>query len=192
VKVEVEECPEALDRPLAEVLEHASREELEAEIAARHRLETALDRGIAALAPVANLPEVRDVLALRVAVYLRYVFSHMRSALIGAVGSGLLALVAVHSYQFEPKQFVSLSLWLLFSLAILAVLWVFVSMDRNPTLSRIGGTKPGAVTLDTAFLSNVLAYVAVPVLGLVGTQVSAVGNLVRPILDQVLRVLGGG
>lgn len=192
VKVQVEEHDEAFDRPLAEILEVDGREDAEAEIANRKRLEQLLDRGIEALAPLAKLADVREVLALRVAVYLRYVFSHMRSALLGAVTSGLLALVAVHSYRFEPKQFISLALWVLFSLAVLAVPWVFLSIDRNPTLSRIGGTEPGHVTFDSAFVANLLTYVAVPVLGLVGTQVSAVGNLLRPVLEEVLRVLGGG
>jgi hypothetical protein len=192
VRIEVEEHPEALDRPLAEALAQSGREVLLGEIAARLRLEQLLDRGIAALAPVAKLAEARDTLALRVAVYLRYVLSHMRSALIGAVGSGLLALLAVHSYQFEPKKFVTLAFWVLFLLAVLAVLWVFIAMDRNPTLSRLAGSKPGAVTLDAAFFSNLVAYVAVPILGLVGTQVSAINNLLRPVLEEVLRVLAGG
>lgn len=192
VRVKVEEDETAFDTPLSEILRVAGRDDLEAEIANRQRLEELLERGLKALAPMAKVAEVREVLALRVAVYLRYVFSHMRSALLGAVVSGLLALVAVHSYQFEPKQFISLALWILFSLAVLAVLWVFFSMDRNPTLSRIGGTTPGAVTFDSAFVTNLLTYAAVPILGLVGTQVSAVGNVLGPVLEEVLRVLGGG
>ncbi len=87
---------------------------------------------------------MRQFLALRVAAYLRFVFAHLRSCLIGALTCGLLALVGVTVYAFEPKHFVSLAGWLGLAVAVAITLWIFLQMDRNPTLSRIGGTTPGA------------------------------------------------
>ncbi len=57
-------------------------------------------------------PEVRQFVALRLAAWLRYVFAHMRSCLIGALGSGLLALIGVTAYSFQPRHFVSLAIWI--------------------------------------------------------------------------------
>ena len=53
-------------------------------------------------------------------------------------------------------------------------------MDRNPTLSRIGGTTPGQVTFDRAFLTKLLTYAGIPILGLVATQFPASGKNARP------------
>jgi len=137
-------------------------------------------------------PEVKQFLALRVAAYLRFVFAHLRNCLIGALVSGLLALLAVNLYVFEPKHLVSLGGWVALAVAVSLTLWIFLQMDRNPTLSRIGGTTPGQVTFDRAFLSKLATYIGVPVLGLVATLFPAVGQMLGRVTSQLLRVVGGG
>jgi hypothetical protein len=63
---------------------------------------------------------------------------------------------------------------------------------RQRSLSRIGGTTPGQVTFDRAFLPKLATYIGVPVLGLVATQFPAVGQMLGRVTSQLLRVVGGG
>ncbi|HEY9419857.1 MAG TPA: hypothetical protein VIW92_00440, partial [Thermoanaerobaculia bacterium] len=139
-----------------------------------------------------RLPVVREFLAVRVAIYLRYVFAHLRNCLLGALGTGLLLLLAVSAYAFEPKQFVSFVIWMSLAIAAVLTLWIFLQMDRNPTLSRIGGTKEGEVTFDTTFYTNLLLYAGVPVLGVIATQFPDIGRVLGQLVDPLLRVTGGG
>jgi hypothetical protein len=138
------------------------------------------------------IPGAREFLALRVVAYLRYVFAHLRNSLMGAVGMGLLILIAVTAYAFQPKEFVSLAIWLTLAAAIALTFWIFLQMDRNPALSLISGTKSGEITFDKTFWTNFSLYVAVPVLGLIATQFPEVGRLLGRMTDQLLRIAGGG
>jgi hypothetical protein len=161
---------------------------------ARHRreLDETFHDACKSLAQQVQTPDVREFVALRIVVYLRYVFGHLRSSLMGAVGSGLLVLLAVAAFVFQPKQFVSLAIWVTLAVSVMVTFWVFLQMDRNPTLSRIGGTKPGEVTFDKAFWANFTLYVIVPVLSMIATQSPEVGRLLGRMADQFLRVAGSG
>lgn len=183
---------EPLDVPLTGVFENESREGGAREIEHRNRLEAIFARACLELRSQVDDPEVREFLALRVAAYVRYVFAHMRSCLLEAMVPGFLLLIAVTSYAFEPKQFVSLAIWTALGVAVVLTLWAFVQMDRNSTLSRIGGTTPGQVTFDRAFLTNLFTYAGIPLLGMVATQFPEVGELLGRMADQLLRVAGGG
>jgi hypothetical protein len=184
--------PEPPDVPLTGVFEHEERDGGTKEIEHRNRLEAIFAKACLELRSQAKEPQVREFLALRVAAYLRYVFAHMRSCLLAAMIPGLLVLIAVTSYAFEPKQFVSLAIWTALGVAVALTLWAFLQMDRNTTLSRIGGTTPGQVTFDGAFLTNLFTYVGIPLLGIVATQFPKIGELLGRVADQLLRVAGGG
>jgi hypothetical protein len=162
------------------------------EIENRLELERILARACVDLRPAAGDPEVKKFLALRVAAYLRYVFAHMRNSLIGGLVSGLLAVLGVTAYVFEPKHFVSLAGWVALAIAVALTLWIFLQMDRNPTLSRIGGTIPGQVTFDRVFLTKLLTYAGIPILGLIATQFPQVGRVLGQLTSQFLRIGGGG
>jgi hypothetical protein len=189
--VQVKDYPEAVEGPLREVFENGEGEGSAREIAGRNALEKVFGQACQDLRARVVETQAREFLALRVAAYLRYLFAHMRSCLIGALLPGLLALVAVTSYAFQPKAFVSLAVWLALAVAIAVTGWVFIQMDRNATLSRIGDTQPGQVTFDRAFVTNLFTYVGIPVLGLVAAQFPEVGQLLGRLADQVLRIAGG-
>ncbi|HEX9945608.1 MAG TPA: hypothetical protein VGG03_26660, partial [Thermoanaerobaculia bacterium] len=190
--VSVSGYPESLDVPFQNMFEHEADEGSAREIESRNEIERIFGRACVDLAPRIAQPEVRRFLALRVAAYLRYVFAHMRSCLIGTLLPGLLILVGVTTYAFQPKQFVSTAVWVALALAVAVTAWIFVQMDRNATLSRIGDTKPGQVTFDRAFFTNLLTYAGIPLLGLVAAQFPGVGRLFGRLIDQLLRVTGGG
>ncbi|MFL6196367.1 MAG: hypothetical protein ACJ75H_19460, partial [Thermoanaerobaculia bacterium] len=189
--IDVPGSPKVIEDALREVFENEDGEGSAREIAGRNTLERIFGQACQDLQPNVAEPGAREFLALRIAAYLRYLFAHMRSCLLGALAPGLLALVAVTSYAFQPKAFVSLAVWLALAIAVGLTGWVFIQMDRNATLSRIGDTEPGQVTFDRAFFTNVLTYLGIPVLGLVATQFPEVGRLLGRLADQLLRIAGG-
>jgi len=139
-----------------------------------------------------EMREIETYLAIRVVAYLRYVFAHLRYALASATICGLTLLVAVSSYAFQPKRCVSFGIWMTLLLASAMTLRVFMQMDRNGTLSAIGGTDAGKVSLDRTFFSNLLTYGGIPVIGVLLTQFPAVGHVFGNWLGPLLRVVGGG
>lgn len=191
-KVEIPGGPESLEERLREVFAHERDNGSPEEIEARNGLEEVFRQVCIDLRSHAREPEVLQFLALRVAAFLRYVFAHMRCCLIGALICGLLSLVGVTAYMFQPKQFVSLAIWLALAAAVALTLLVFLQMDRNATLSRIGDTTPGKVSFDSAFWTKIFTYVGIPAFGLIATQFPEVGALLGRLADQVLRVTGGG
>jgi hypothetical protein len=191
-KVTVPGGPEVLDESLREIFATESEVGSTEEIAARNRLEVIFGQACLDLQDHAADPDVRQFLALRVAAWLRYVFAHMRACLLGALICGLLALVAISAYTFQPRHFVNLAVGLALAGAVGLTLLVFLQMDRNATLSRIGDTTPGKVTFDGTFFSKLFTFVGIPVLGLIATQFPAVGQLLGRVAGQVLRVAGGG
>ncbi|HEY4565310.1 MAG TPA: hypothetical protein VIJ36_20195, partial [Thermoanaerobaculia bacterium] len=188
----VADDPDALDHGLRGTFAYEQEEGSVEEIQHRNTLERIFSRACVELRGDVEDPEVKQFLALRVAAYLRFVFAHLRNCLIGGLVSGLLALLAVNLYVFEPKHLVSLGGWVALAVAVSLTLWIFLQMDRNPTLSRIGGTTPGQVTFDRAFLSKLATYIGVPALGLVATLFPAVGQMLGRVTSQLLRVVGGG
>ena len=191
-KVTVAGYPESVESALQGMFENERHEGTVREIENRIALERILSQACVDLRADVEDPEVRKFLALRVAAYLRYVFAHLRSCLIGALASGLITLIGVTAYAFEPKHLVSLFGWVALTVAVALTLMIFFQMDRNPTLSRIGGGTAGHVDFDTAFVTKLVTYAGIPLLGLIATQFPEVGSLLGRVASQFLRVVGGG
>jgi hypothetical protein len=188
-----------LDDRLDDVLAAEDRGEVLDEIAARRDLRRWFDRSARHLEwsrriapPAGETAEIETFLAIRVVAYLRYIFAHLRYALVAATICGLTLLVAVSSYAFQPKRFLSFAIWMALLTASALTLRAFVQMDRNGALSAIAGTDAGKVSLDRTFFSNLLTYGGIPVLGIVLTQFPTVGHLFGGWLGPLLRVVGGG
>ncbi|HEV8580805.1 MAG TPA: hypothetical protein VGX68_17205 [Thermoanaerobaculia bacterium] len=184
--------PEVLDVPLTGMFDGETGEGAIPEIEHRNEIEHIFAQACRDLSSRLAMPGVREFLALRVTAYLRYGFAHLRSCLIGTMVPGLLILLAVTFYAFQPKRFVSTGVWFALAVAVAVACWIFVQMDRNATLSRIGDTTPGQVTLDRAFWGNFLTYAGIPLLGLVAAQIPGLGRILGQLTDQLLRVTGGG
>lgn len=183
---------EPLRSNLKGVFEAEAEGRSEDELEHRKKLEMIFDKACDLLKDQQQVHGAREFLALRIAAYLRYIFAHLRSCLLGALGTGLLLLLSVTAYAFEPKRFVSLAIWLGMAVAVALTLWIFIQMDRNTTLSRIGGTTAGQVSFDRTFVTNLFLYIGIPVLGMVSTQFPAIGRLLGQLSDHFLRIAGGG
>jgi hypothetical protein len=157
----------------------------------RHELERLLEEAGGRLDHVED-PQVREFFAVRMVAHLRYHFAHLRNSLMAAMVMSILILVAVTSYFFEPKQFVSLTIWGTLTVGVALTFWSFLQMDRDMILSLIGKTEPGQVSFDKAFFANLALYVLVPALSVVATQFPEVGRLLGRVSDEFLRVAGGG
>ena len=126
------------------------------------------------------------------AAYLRYVFAQLRNSLMSALAPALLVLIAASAYTFEPKGAVSFGLLALVAAEIVVAISVFVAMNRDTVLSLIAGNRPGEVTFDWHFVTSVLTFGVVPLLGLIGTQVPAAGQLLNGWLKPLMHLAGVG
>lgn len=167
-------------------------QDLAAEIAARRALNRIFADASKGLSSGSEHPEVREFLAVRLAAYLRPAITHLRNCLVATMASGLLLLVTVQTYAFQPKRFLSVGIWGALLLAVVVTLWAFLQMDRNSVLSAIGGTEPGKVTFDRAFFLNVFTFGAVPLLAVIAAQFPNLGRELLGFVNPVLRVVGGG
>jgi hypothetical protein len=183
---------EGLDRVLGLAFDADTRGDVTEEISSREELANLIADISGQLAQLRGNKRVEDFFAIRVAAYLRYVFAQLRNSLMSALGPALLVLVAASAYTFEPKGAVSLGLLALVAAEIVVAVSVFVAMNRDTVLSLIAGNAPGEVTFDWHFVSSLLAFGVVPLLGVIGTQVPAAGQLLNGWLKPLMRLAGVG
>lgn len=179
-----------IEKALDTAFEKRRKRNIVEEVTARWSIQDTLSKVGHALADRQGSSLVREFLALRIVSYIRHVFSHMRSSLLAAMLVSFLSLMALSSYAFEPKQFVSLAVWFAILAGVLVTLWTFIQMDRNSVLSAISGTKPGQVTFNRSFVLNILTYGILPLLGVIVTQFPDLGSIAVRWLNPLLRVAG--
>ncbi|HEY6323807.1 MAG TPA: hypothetical protein VJA16_19875 [Thermoanaerobaculia bacterium] len=183
---------ESLDGVLGLAFDADTRGDATREISSREELAGLIADFGGQLAQLRGNQRVEDFFAIRVAAYLRYVFAQLRNSLMSALAPALLVLVAASAYTFEPKGAVSLGLLALAAAEIFVAISVFVAMNRDTVLSLIAGNRPGEVTFDWHFVSSLLTFGLVPLLGLIGTQVPAAGQLLNGWLKPLMRLAGVG
>jgi len=183
---------ESLDRVLGLAFDADTRGDVTREISSREELASLIADVGGQLAQLRGNKRVEDFFAIRVAAYLRYVFAQLRNSLTSALAPALLVLVAASAYTFEPKGAVSLGLLALVAAEIVVAISVFVAMNRDTVLSLIAGNAPGEVTFDWHFVSSLITFGVVPLLGLIGTQVPAAGQLLNGWLKPLMRLAGVG
>ncbi|HXO28546.1 MAG TPA: hypothetical protein VOA80_14455 [Thermoanaerobaculia bacterium] len=183
---------ESLDRVLGLAFDADTRGDITREISSREELASLIADVGGQLAQLRGNNRVEDFFAIRVAAYLRYVFAQLRNSLMSALAPALLVLIAASAYTFEPKGAVSFGLLALVAAEIVVAISVFVAMNRDTVLSLIAGNRPGEVTFDWHFVTSVLTFGVVPLLGLIGTQVPAAGQLLNGWLKPLMHLAGVG
>jgi hypothetical protein len=181
-----------LDTLLERIITAADRPWYLVEILCRDRLNDRCAQASRLLARWRGIREVDAFFAVRLIIYLRHVFNQLRYSIMGAMVCDLALIVGVSTFAFQPKNFFILALWSTMVAASVATLVVFVQMERDATLSAIGGSEAGKVTYDWAFVSKLLIYTVVPVLGLIASQFPSMGRIFSSLLDPLARVLGTG
>lgn len=101
-------------------------------------------------------------------------------------------MMVAATYAFQPKRLATLFLWTTLTASSAAMLSALMQMDRDPVLRVIGRTEPGKGTRDWSFISKVVIYDILPVLGLIASQFPTMGRLLSGMIDPLSRVLGAG
>ncbi|HEV7669840.1 MAG TPA: hypothetical protein VGS22_15055 [Thermoanaerobaculia bacterium] len=190
----IEGAPDSVElrRLLADALEGHRIGDPKAEAAGRQALQTHFAATLAKAKSWLTPGPCQDFAAVRLISYVRTVFAHLRSSLLGALLPGFLLLLAISTYEMQPKRVLFLAIWSALAVAVLATIWTFVHMDRNPTLSAIGGSTAGEVDLDRSFVQSVLTYGVLPLLGLVATRFPQIERLLSGYLNPLMRFVNGG
>ncbi|MGC4094400.1 MAG: hypothetical protein QM756_42115 [Polyangiaceae bacterium] len=139
-----------------------------------------------------ELTWLRDAEAFVATVVALLVNRHVRQFnyfLYTMTSSALLLLLAVASYPFQPQRLLLTWIWVVVGSVVLAGLFVYVELDRNALLSRIAGTTPGRLTLDSALALRVIAWGLVPLLGVAAAQYPDLANTLFHWLEPFTRAL---
>lgn len=114
--------------------------------------------------------QAEEFLVGRTVLFLSHIFPQMTNLAELSLASLLLMLMAVSSYPFQPHQLIVLFSWTLIFAFVGVALHMSVQMNRDTLLSNLNGTKPGELNWDRDFLTRILLYVVIPILGFLGVQ----------------------
>ncbi|MFI5298739.1 MAG: hypothetical protein ACHREM_11630 [Polyangiales bacterium] len=101
----------------------------------------------------------------------------------------LLLVLALSSYVFEPRRLLLTSIWVIMGSVVASCFWVFLELDLNTVLSRIAGSPPGKLTLNSAFAVRLLGWVVVPLLGVAAAQYPDVASALFSWLEPFAKTL---
>jgi len=180
-----------IDSELEKLFEAERKKDMGAELEARRKLHRHFARAGRLLAGSKSDP-VEDFLAIRLVAYIRHVFLHLHYCLNQSLAAALLALLAIRLYAFEPKQFFSMCVWVFIIPAVFVTLWIFLEMDRDASLSAIGGTDPGKVTFNRVFFTNFFSYGLIPLFGILVSLFPEASRWLASLVNPLLRVTGVG
>ena len=191
------------EEALTDALEANARGELESERAARIRALRALDDASQHVQQMLNhvdVPgafsadseirkELTEYVALRAIAYIRYVFAEIRNSLLAFTVGILFLLAGLASFHFQPIRSVYIVLWSVIGVVAILTIAIFIQMDRDTVLSRIGGTTPGEVNpIKSGLLMRIAAFVLPPVAALIVTQFPRLGQPLSSWLNPLIRV----
>jgi hypothetical protein len=127
--------------------------------------------------------------ALRAIAFIREAFIVLRHLLIGSIGTMILLVLGVSAFDFQPKA----DLLTLLGAALLGMLawvaWVILSMERDPLLCLMEGTKPGEVQWSMGLVENGFRFVLVPLLLLLATLNPTFGGVVMQVFNPLMHLL---
>src|SRR5215470_2310212 len=114
--------------------------------------------------------EGKFFLVAHVVAFLQHIFAHLQN-LVGLVTMGLLLmLLAAISYPFQPREPLLLFSWVAILTSVVVTLFIFLSANRDKTLSLLTGRAPGKVNVTRDLVFRVLIHGVVPVIALLGVQ----------------------
>lgn len=142
-----------------------------------------------ALSPSENDPgwihAAESLIAVQLVAYMGKIFNYMRNLITFATTAAFVLLLAITSYPFQPQQLLTVFLWGMILSVVISSVTVFVQVERDEVLCRIAKTSPNRITFDRRFLSGLVTYGLLPVLGLLFTQLPALQGVfswVEPVL----------
>jgi hypothetical protein len=130
---------------------------------------------------------VRTFLALHYSSFILYGIRQIQNLVLFLSIGFLLLVFSMSSYSFQSPEFIGRLLLALFAV-ITTVVWMCMSgMERDPIISRIGGTEPGK--LNTEFYLKLLGYGGLPLLGILASQFPSISNFLLSAIQPALEKL---
>jgi len=109
-----------------------------------------------------------EFLALRVLIFMRYVYRHLRNLLGFIVAGFVLSTISLQSYAFQDRHWIGLSSMVVFIGLGAGIATVFAQMDRDAILSRITDTKSNELGL--TFVYRIAQFGILPLITLLAGQ----------------------
>jgi hypothetical protein len=114
--------------------------------------------------------EGKFLLITHVVAFLQHIFAHLQN-LVGLVTMGLLLmLLAAISYPFQPREPLLLFNWVAILTSVVVTLFIFLSANRDKTLSLLAGKAPGKLNVTRDLVFRVLVHGVAPIVALLGVQ----------------------
>jgi hypothetical protein len=120
---------------------------------------------------------------------IRDVIARLGQNVLFIMGAVLLLLCSHVLYPFQSKQRVMAFIWTDILVGMAVVLTVLVQFERDAVVSRISSTTPGKISWDRDFVSKLVVYGLVPLLGLFATQFPEVGGTLLRWLEPVQKAI---
>ena len=130
------------------------------------------------------VPRAEELVATQLVNYLAQFFIQLRSLMLAVLVCSSLLLVSATSYPFHPERLLLVFLLGLVGVGLGVVVYVFVDMTRDQTVSRVASSS-GKLSLDSGFTGAFVTYV-IPTMGLLAAQLS---GTFRWALEPILRVV---
>ena len=141
--------------------------------------------------PAANEPPymliAEELLALRYVSLIRAVLVNVRYLMTFISLSFGLAIVALNSYPFQPREIINYFFTGVLALFGTGLVWVLTQMHRDPLLSRITHTRPNE--LGGEFWVRIVSFGAVPVMTWLAYQFPEIGHTIYTFLQPGVDVV---
>ncbi len=129
----------------------------------------------------------QNFLALHYSSFILYAIAQIRNlALFLSIGFVLLVF-SMSSYSFQAPQFAGRFLLVLFVILTWVVWRCLAGMERDPIVSRIGGTDPDKLSVN--FYFKLAGYGLIPLLGLLASQFPSIANFLLSSVEPALEAL---
>jgi hypothetical protein len=106
--------------------------------------------------------------ASRVVDWLRQVMPQLQALAFSATAAMLLMLFAISSYPFPMSDRLLWFSWAVVVVTAGAMVWMFVSANRDRVISLISGTTPGRIDWNASLLVNLVTHALLPLVVLLG------------------------
>lgn len=116
------------------------------------------------LSKEAAIRNAEELVCLMYLGFIQNILGRLRTMAISIVALFVSCSVAISTYPLDPRQPVSGALIVLFFVSSATIVWIYASMHRDATLSRVTNSTPGE--LGSEFWIKLLVFVVPTVLGL--------------------------
>src|SRR5207245_2616215 len=129
----------------------------------------------------------QEFVALRFLAFIRYVMVQLRNLLTFITFGYVLLVFSLGSYPFQSPHVIAWTLGVALLAVTVPVVWVFLAMEKDSTLSRITDTEAGSV--DWGFYARAAAFGTLPLLSVLASHFPSVGQYVFSWVQPMLRSL---